>query len=190
MPSKRRYQIIGACIVLIAIGSAYILSPMWLPRLPWGTFGDKRSDSETVQQDAKNKILATTQIWQKIFYKKCGDTETTELHPVEPLVGLPLAQLQKVYPGWQVERFDAEQIVMQLQVDGYCQEHANHFFIGIKDGYVAVYYGRPDKRPILKEITKIKVDTLLPGDVQELEQGMVFESKEELLRTLEGMQSR
>jgi hypothetical protein len=63
-------------------------------------------------------------------------------------------------------------------------------FIGIKDGYVAVFYGKPGPKAIVKEVTTIAVNKIMPQDVEELRRGMVVQSREELLRTLEGMQSR
>jgi hypothetical protein len=79
---------------------------------------------------------------------------------------------------------------MSLKVDSYCREHANNMFLGVKDGYVAVFAGRPGPRAILREITRIPVQQLSAADVAELRQGMVVKSREELLRTLEGMQSQ
>jgi len=77
-----------------------------------------------------------------------------------------------------------------LKVDSYCREHANNMFIGIKDGYVAVFYGKPGPKAILKEVTKISVNNIMPQDVEELRRGLVVQSREEMLRTLEGMEAR
>ena len=79
---------------------------------------------------------------------------------------------------------------MSLKVDSLCREHANNMFIGVKDGFVAVYSGKPGPKAIVKEVTRITASGLSGPDVEELRRGLVVQSREELLRTLEGMQSR
>ncbi|SMC59983.1 BofC C-terminal domain-containing protein [Sporomusa malonica] len=149
-----------------------------------------QQESEVVKQDGKIKISANTNVVQKIIYTKCNDEETFRTKPPDNLVGLNFNQVQKIYSGWSIEKFDTKEVEMTLKVDSLCREHANNMFIGIKDGYVAVFYGVPGTKAIVKEVTKISVNGLMPQDVQELHQGLVVQSKEELLKTLEGMQAR
>ncbi len=146
--------------------------------------------TEVANQDNKIKILANTDIVQRIVYLKCGDEEILQTKPADNLVGMNYSQVQKTYPGWTIDKFDALDVEMTLKVDSLCREHANNIFIGVKDGYVAVYYGRPGPKAILKEVTNIPVNKLMPQDLEELRRGMVVQSREEVLRTLEGMQSR
>lgn len=148
------------------------------------------STSEQVQQDAKHKITADTTIVQTIVYKQCGDQEMLEIKPLDHYIGMSLAQFQAVYPDWTVDYFDSSQIRMTLTMDALCREHANGMYLGVKDGYVTVFYGRPGIKPVVKESTKIRVQQLVPSDIIELEQGIPIASKEELLRTLEGIQSQ
>ncbi|QDR80866.1 BofC C-terminal domain-containing protein [Sporomusa termitida] len=147
-------------------------------------------ESEVVKQDGKIKISAATDIIQKITYTKCNDQEIFKTKPPDNLVGLNFNQVQRIYNGWSIEKFDTKEIEMSLKVDSLCREHANNMFIGIKDDKVTVFYGVPGPKAIVKEMTKIPVTALMPQDVQELRQGLVVQSKEELLKTLEGMQAR
>lgn len=147
-------------------------------------------EAEVAKQDSNFKITDNTEIVQKTLYLRCNDEEVLRTKPAENLVGLNIYQMQKIYQGWDFEKFDNNEAVITLKVDGYCREHANNLFIGIKDDHVAVFYGRPGYKPIVKEITAIQVNKLMPHDIEELKKGMVVQSKEELLRTLEGMQSR
>lgn len=147
-------------------------------------------ETEVSKQDGKIKITDNTDIVQKTLYLKCNEEEILRTKPTENLVGLNIYQMQKMYPGWEFEKFDTNEAVMTQKIDGYCSIHANNFFLGIRDGHVAVFYGKPDFKPILKEITAIETNKLMPQDVEELQHGLVVQSKEELLRTLEGMQSR
>ncbi|VBB06062.1 Hypothetical protein LUCI_1273 [Lucifera butyrica] len=136
------------------------------------------------------KITPDTVLVQKIVYLKCHDVETLRTKPADNLIGLNYAQLQKVYSGWTIDKFDPPEVQMTLEVDSFCREHANNMFIGIKDGYVAVFYGKPGPKAIVKEVTKISANKLTDQDLDELRRGMIVKSKEDLLRTLEGLQSR
>lgn len=184
--SKRR-AIIGSGIILAVclLGyyfAVYSRGENKYPILP--------QETQVAKQDSKIKITPNTDIVQKIVYTKCSDEEVIRTKPAENLVGLNYYQVQNIYSGWTIDKFDNLEVVMVLQVDSYCREHANNMFLGIKDGYVAVYYGKPGSKAIFKEITKIPVSNIMPQDVEELQRGLVVQSKEELLQTLEGMQAK
>jgi hypothetical protein len=147
-------------------------------------------NTEVARQDAKIKISANTELIQKIVYLKCGDEEVFRTKPADNLVGLNINQVQKVYAGWTIDKFDSQEVEMSLKVGSYCREHANNMFIGLKDGFVAVFYGKPGPRAIVREVTRIPANNLSPEDQEELRHGMVVQSREEVLRVLEGMQSR
>jgi hypothetical protein len=174
---------------LLAIGAAFAAAYS-SGLLPWPGKESPARDTEVAKQDTKIKITATTDFTQKITYLKCGDEETFHSKPADNLVGLTAAQVQKVYTGWTMDKFDTQEVALSLKVDSYCREHANNMFIGVKDGYVAVFAGRPGPRAIVREITKIPIQQLTAEDIEELKRGMVVKSREELLRTLEGMQAQ
>lgn len=151
---------------------------------------DSTQETELANQDLKIKITNGTQITQKIIYLKCNDEEIFRSKPSANLIGITQQQLLKIYPGWTIDKFDVNEVEMVLKVDSYCRDHANHMFLGIKDGYVAVYYGKPGTKAILKEVTTIPLNRLMPQDVDELKRGLQVQNREELLRTLEGLQSK
>jgi len=147
-------------------------------------------ETEVAKQDSKIKIASNTDLIQRIVYLKCNDEEIFRTKPAANLIGLNYQQVQKVYSGWAIEKFDVSEVEMTLKVDSYCREHANHMHLGIKDGYIAIYYGKPGPKAIVKEVTNIPINRLMPQDVDELRRGLEVQTREELLRTLEGMQSR
>jgi len=148
------------------------------------------SEAKVAKQDNKIKITPNTDIVQKIIYLKCNDEEIFRTKPADNLVGLNLTQVQKIYTGWNLTQFDTNIVEMNLKVDSFCREHANNMFLGVKDGYVAIYHGKPGPKAVLKEVTKIPVNELIAEDLEELQRGIAVHSREELLRILEGMQSR
>jgi hypothetical protein len=145
---------------------------------------------KAAKTDDRIKIFSDTDIVQKIFYLKCGDEEVVHLKPAENLIGLNKNQLQAMYPEWTIDKFDNRQVEMTLRTDNFCQQHADHMYVGLKDGHVTVFYGKPGGKPVVKEITKMAENRLMPQDVKELQRGIVVRSEEELLQTLEGLQAR
>jgi hypothetical protein len=182
-----RRQILAIAGVVLAIGCAayYLVSYNNVENKPLVP-----QETEVAKQDSKIKINSNTDFVQKIVYLKCKDEEVLRSKPADNLIGLNYFQVQKVYQGWTIDKFDNLEVVMTLKVDSFCREHANNMFIGVKDGYVAVFYGRPGPKAIVKEVTKISINKLHPQDAEELKRGMVVQSREELLQTLEGMESR
>lgn len=184
---NRKLAALAIGIIMIAGMSAYYIA--------YHSFlGENGSlvgqETEVVKSEGKIKVTANTDLVQKILYLKCNDEEVLRTKPTEKLIGLTIYQLQKVYQGWVFDKFDSDEVDMTLRVDSYCREHANNMYIGIQDGSVAVFYGKPGARSIIKEKTNIPVSKFMAQDIEELRHGMVVQSKEELLRTLEGMQSR
>jgi hypothetical protein len=178
------------CIIL----ASGVLAAMFILAYYFGGFSllrdNKLPQEAEVAKDNKIKVTATTDLVQKITYLKCGDEEVFHTKPADNLVGLNMQQVQKVYAGWTVDKFDTNIVQLSLKVDSYCREHANNVYIGTKDGFVAVYYGKPGPKGILKEVTSIPVSRLSNEDAEEIRKGLTVQSREELLRTLEGMQSR
>jgi len=148
------------------------------------------ADEAVIHQESTTNVTGNTELVQKIIYLKCNDEELLRTKPPGNVLGLTMHQLQEHYPGWAIDKSDGNEVYMTLKVDGYCQEHTNNMFIGIQEGHIAVFYGKPGSKPIVKEITAIPVNKLVTQDIEELQHGIIVHSKDELLRTLEGMQSR
>jgi len=189
--SSKKYN---AKLVLVTIGMLLIvgMSIYYISDLSF--IGRNKSilpqEAEVIKQENKIKITANTDLVQKILYLKCNDEEVIRIKPTEKLIGLTVYQLQNVYQGWVFDKVTRDEVQMTLKIDGYCREHINNMFIGIHDGRVAVFYGKPDSKRIVKEVTNIQVNKLMAQDVEELQKGLVVSSTEELLSTLEGMQAR
>lgn len=181
--TRRRALWVLLLVIAVCMG-------VWHFLIPDGSNPFGLQQTEVTKQDGKIKITPETDILQRILYTKCNDEEQFRTKPADSLINLNYQQFRNVYSGWSIETFDAQEVEMMLKVDSLCGEHTNHQFIGLKDGYVAVFYGKPGKKPLLKEVTKIPVAKLLPEDASELNKGMMVHSREELLRFIEGLESR
>lgn len=186
-PNLRRRVLLTAGVIFVV---AAVLAAYGGGLFSWPAKESPAKDAEVAKQDPKMKITAATDFSQKITYLKCGDEEVFRTKPADNLIGLNVAQVQKVYTGWTIDKFDSQEVAMSLKVDSYCREHANNMFLGVKDGFVAVFAGRPGPKAIVREVTRIPVQQLSDADLAELKQGLVVKSREELLRTLEGMQAQ
>lgn len=183
---SKAYTLWAVALMLALLAAYFVVGAQREKARPPGM----HRDTEVAQHDLGVKITPNTVLLQKITYVKCGDQETFRTHAADNLLGKNFQQVQQVYGGWNIEKFDIDEVVMSLQVDALCPEHANNMFVGLKDGYVAVYYGRPGPKALLKEVTKVAASSLMEQDREELQRGVVVHSQEELLRTLEGLQAR
>lgn len=183
--SKQIFKGIGVFVALCCFGYYW-----YTTQLPNRKPNLDSIEQKVIKKDIESKITQDTVIVQKMVYIQCNDVETYKTKPAINLIGLTRGQLQNVYPDWIIDSFNAREVVMHHNVNGLCREHANSTFIGLKDGYVTIFYGKPGKNAIVKEITNITADRLMPQDIKELRKGIVVENREKLLRTLEGLQSR
>ncbi len=183
--SKQLYKLLGVLVALFCIGYYW-----YTTQLPNPNPNIDSIEQKVIKNESESKISQDTVIVQKMIYIQCNDIETYKTKPGMNLIGLTRAQLQNVYPDWIIDSFSAREVVMHHNVNGLCREHANSTYIGIKDGFVTIFYGKPGKNAIVKEITNISIDQLMPQDIKDLRKGIVIENREKLLRTLEGLQSR
>lgn len=138
----------------------------------------------------ENKISSETEFIQRIHYTRCGEEEVIRTKPADNIIGLSLNELGTTYKGWNIVTFSEKEVEMTIDIDNFCQEHANNEYIGIKDGVVTVFYGKPGSKPIVKESTEIHSNKLMSQDIEILQRGLLVHTKEELMQTLEGLQSR
>lgn len=138
----------------------------------------------------KERVQADTIFEQTIHYTDCGEDETIREKASSEVVGMTRDEVATLYHEWQIDVFTPKLVMLQLSVNGVCKEHRKKRFVGIRDGKVAVYYGTPTDKPILKEMTDITVTSLVEQVQQELKQGIVYQTEEERLRIMEGLQAR
>ncbi len=140
--------------------------------------------------DASMRIGEGTTIEQIFFFKKCKEREFVKSKPSPAMLNMDYQTFQLQNRAWNIESFRDGKIVMSIGIDDFCHEHKANRFLGEKDGHVAVFYGKPDKKPILQEVTSVSLDKLQPQAIAEIRQGLSFSSKAEMLYILEGMQSK
>ncbi|MGE5484876.1 MAG: hypothetical protein ACM3X4_07670 [Ignavibacteriales bacterium] len=127
---------------------------------------------------------AAPRVVLKILYRNCGHT----LEPAGVPAGRSLQEIVQAYPGARVtllENGDAEVI---SEVDGLCPEDAPYRLVCLKDGFVAVYYGRKPLDTNLMELRRdLPAGRIPKRDVEKLTGGEVVVGDAAVARLLEGL---
>lgn len=123
----------------------------------------------------------------KTFYTRCGG-ETTRTEPAgTTLAGLTRAAVSRRFPDWQVEVFRPGLVILTRMESGPCPDEAWFRTIGVQDGRVVVFAGRPANRGAVLQDTGIPVDRLLPADRAKLERGVEVHGDTGVWQYLEGL---
>jgi len=120
------------------------------------------------------------------LYKKCGHEQITEETIDENYVGLTKEQLSTKYYEWGINNFTPKEVILKRDIDDICE---NHYFVGIKDGYVVLFQGIPGVSEKVIEMTDILADTLREEDLELLKNGLVIPNREKFLEIKEGLSS-
>ncbi|MCK8825210.1 BofC C-terminal domain-containing protein [Fuchsiella alkaliacetigena] len=130
--------------------------------------------------------LKTTLILEA-YYQDCGTLHREEKEIAAEKV---LSQLATRYQDWQVVESNEQEVVLRKELAGNCPEHQVELYLGIEDGFVAIFSGPPgSEEATLQRQTEISIEYLPPSEIKSLEAGIKAESEEELLGLLEGLAS-
>lgn len=174
-------RIAGTVICCMLVVGAYLL----------GMSGSvDRADRDLPIGQMAERVQEETLFEQTIYYTGCKEAETIRAKASQKVVGMTRDEVADLYNEWQIVSFDRDAVVLKLSVDDVCKAHKEDRFVGLHDGQAAIYYGKPNENPILKEILPIDVAALVPQVQEELAKGIPFHSEEEKLRILEGIQAR
>jgi hypothetical protein len=122
----------------------------------------------------------------KTLYKECGHIVVDRKDIPEQLAGLGEEELLEHYPGWEVEKFQGDEIILFRQVEGACP---GHYVLRMLSGYVAIYMTAENDGETLVEVTDIPVSILRLKDQQRLREGILLDSMEEVDQYLEDLGS-
>ncbi|HHY13435.1 MAG TPA: hypothetical protein GX526_02155 [Thermoanaerobacterales bacterium] len=136
--------------------------------------------------DLDYNVLPDTVFRFETRYIECGHVESYELTPPEHTLGTKITDLQHIYPEWNLGNYSQTAVIFYKYEDGLCPKH---FFLGIRDGYVTIFYDKPSDNAIIKEITEIKAELLRSDDRELLEKGIEVYGEGELMKYIEGLTS-
>ncbi|HHY37715.1 MAG TPA: hypothetical protein GX507_02165 [Clostridia bacterium] len=212
MPSKRTFMLIGSLLIVIVAGflAGYALGPVGLgghnpgPERKMGDpFPPGKGSGETFPQPlpgmidanglypaedwASYKPKAGAPVLRRIFYTRCGHSEEDQDLVSNDMAKKTLRELALDYPEHRIYPGPGDGLTIEKVVNDFCPDDRTFRHIGLKDGYVAVFYGRPKENAVLKSMTDIAAKDLYPADRKRLEAGIVAVGDADLERILEGL---
>ncbi len=155
-----------------------------------GYFYEKRDlaqQAEEMKQEEGQLVTSVktigpeTEMVYEYFYKQDAVVKEQKEPAQDYLQGLTLQELTDLFVGWQVVYFSPEQVVLRCEIDGKSTEH---YLLGERDGFVAVFYEDRDMNIRLKEQTDIPLAALPETEVQQLKEGLKIEGEENLAKIL------
>ncbi|GHU55606.1 hypothetical protein AGMMS49975_17640 [Clostridia bacterium] len=116
-------------------------------------------------------------------YKYNSDDKTIETTEKLPyfLAGLGREQIAKIYENWKISDFSATSLVLSRTVD----EASEKYIVGVKDGYIAVFYDDAQKQDNVMEVTDIPVASLTSDEQIRLGRGIRIKGEKELAEILQ-----
>ena len=126
-----------------------------------------------------------TLVKYEIRYTTCDCTESEEASP-DSLLGKDLKAVRAAVPDYEVNLFTQDYVVFRKNVDTLCPEMDRYRHVTIKDGQVAVFYGKPPHLK-LEYSTGLPAVQLRTEDLERLTAGVTVEGEEAALTLLEGL---
>lgn len=120
-----------------------------------------------------------------------GDVVATATRSLPPeLVGKTRQEVETIHPQWRVVGFSPERITVRIPETHMEKLYGHLNFLGIAEGKIAVFRGKPGVYGRLERITDISATNLPEFEVRNLEKGIPYEGEEELLLLLESFSER
>lgn len=120
------------------------------------------------------------------IYSLCNHNSTSNQSIPKELVGLTKEEVQKLYPDWNIIRFEPNLIEVKVTLEALDEQCANRKYLGLSDGNVAIFRGMPG-RGVVEKITAIRAENLPASEIESLQIGLEVASEGEVLEILEGL---
>ena len=140
------------------------------------------SEPATVVDTQEETITPSTKMVYQYYYPSDDVTETAEEVPPYFLVGLTRSDMETIYQEWELLSFSPKEVVLRRTVEGNSHER---YIVGVKNGYVAVFYEEEQNGVSLKEQTNIPVSSLDEEEQKRLAEGILVVGKDRLAQVLQ-----
>jgi len=169
---SKKYMIpIFVVVFLISMGIGFVVgsSVMDIPELKNNEiYAAEKEETEKVSGHIE-KIVPGTKIIYEYYYPADDETEIVEENAPYFMLGLTFKELQESYDVWQVVHFSSDKVIMRRNVYG---EREQKYVVGIKEGYVAVFYDIGVEEELVREITNIFAGALPVEEQKRLKNGI------------------
>ncbi len=168
--------ILGAAVLLLLVVGALLM-------------GSKQEEvpSQQVGGPEEVRVAAGAELMQTLTYTRCEHTVTRRVTAPVEVYGKTLAEVQPLYPEWQITGFSAAEITMNQRPDLFCPAHL--VLMTAADGSLNVYRNKYGDALALEKTLDTEVAALPAAVQEELEAGVGFASEEALYAWLESVES-
>jgi len=187
--NKLAWTVLGFILMLSFTFTFLVFHGHGLKKERYLTKSDVQEVKDKKEESNGNVIGENTEIITRVIYEQTGQQEVTKIKPTKDMIGLTKKDLEQVYNGWNIDEFSPSKVQLTLRVKRQAEVNIPKYYLGIKDGYVAVFKDPPGPKARLKQMSKIPIKSLPEQEVKDLERGIQVKSEEELLEILEGLSS-
>lgn len=177
-----KYIAYALIIMVLGFGFGYVRAFLEAKEPP--AIQQEEKPNQNVSIVNETKLAPEAKLVLMSLYSKCGHELKKEETIKKDYAGYTKEQFAAEFADWEIEKFTPTEVVLKRYIDDICEEH---YFIGLKDGYVTLFQGIPELSEKIIEITDIMADTLREEDLRLLEKGMIISSQEEFLQIKEGL---
>jgi len=128
------------------------------------------------------RITANTRLIYEYQYEEDSIIDRTEEDAPYFLINKTEEDIRELYNDWDVLKFTEGEVVLRRTIEGMSRQY---FYIGVMDGYIAVFYQNPINGSNLKEITSTPYSILPLQEQYKLLKGVEVAGEENLIRMLE-----
>ena len=153
------------------------------------TTADKNDSQEIEIEIAPNKevrITEKTKLVYEYLYKDDAKIDKTEEDAPYFLINKTQQEIKDLYNDWDLLKFTENEVVLRKTVEGMSRQY---YYIGVLDGYVAVFYKNAINGSNLKEITSTPYSTLPIEEQYKIQKGIEVTGEDNLIRLLEDYDS-
>ncbi|MBR5468135.1 MAG: BofC C-terminal domain-containing protein [Firmicutes bacterium] len=187
--NKKYLIIIFTAVFVISVGLGFLAGKSVMDDMPKfdrnHVYAAEKDEDKKVSGDVV-KIVPGTKIIYEYYYPADEETEIVEESAPYFMLGLTFKELQQNYDMWQIEYFSADKVVMKRNVYG---EREQKYIVGIKDGYVAVFYDIGTDEELVREITNIFAGALPKEEREKLKNGIKVVGENNLIGILQDYSS-
>ncbi|MDD3839578.1 MAG: BofC C-terminal domain-containing protein [Clostridia bacterium] len=196
---RKTNKLVYALMFVLLFAGGYLLGGYYMKKsLDFEAEGNTKlnAQDETAEYDSqqpvsineKEKIINTSTKLKFINkYDKCGHQVVEESPCDNYLINLDEEGFRKIYNSWNIVEFSSKEVVLEKNFEQYCP---NHYLVIEKEGSVVVQQNILGTEE-METINQLDVSIdYLPSDLRtRLKEGIILDTKKELLHMLENLES-
>ncbi len=139
---------------------------------------------EPTKEDLTGQNLSEDANFVFVKRYKNGTVDEENVRIPEYFVGRDYEYIKSAFNTYEITEYTKEKVVFEKDI-----ATESYYLLGEKDGYVQVFFVDVDESVTLKDRVNTPIETLSPKDQELLQDGIRFDTEEELIIALENYES-